>query len=134
MPTDFIIAEAIKEANKSTYKFRVGAILYKGPSIINRAFNTLGFIGYRKNIFEFEPTRHAEIACLHKIRRKRLKECSLLVVRINKNGNLVSAKPCSACLAALNLANIKKIYYSDYNGKILRLENRVKYSKEKKTV
>jgi len=134
VPTDFILAEAIKEANKSTYKFRVGAILYKGPSIINRAYNTLGFIGYRKNIFEFEPTRHAEIACLHKIRRKRLKECSILVVRIDKNGDLVSARPCKACLAALNLAKIKKIYYSNYNGEIVRLDNRTKHIKEKKTV
>ena len=45
----------------------------------------------------------------------------MLVIRINKKKELVSAKPCKACLAAIKQAGISKVYYTDYQGNIQKI-------------
>jgi len=42
----------------------------------------------------------------------------ILVVRVLSNGNLSCAKPCNACIRYATIKRIKKIYFSDWDGKI----------------
>jgi tRNA(Arg) A34 adenosine deaminase TadA len=118
MPSKFIVEQAIKVAKKSKEEFLVGAVLYKGSSILRTAFNNNKYIGYRENIFPFRPTRHAEILILHNVPRDILSLCSILVVRVDRQGNLTSGKPCKACIKALLKARVRKIYYSSYDSNI----------------
>lgn len=129
-----LVRKAIAVARLSKEEFQVGAILYKGSSIIRKRFNTGKYIGYRKNVFTVEPTRHAEIACLHQVPRDILKGSSILVVRVQRDGKLTCSKPCLACYKAMVKSLVTKIYYSDYDGKIIKQPIDIPFSTYKKDV
>jgi tRNA(Arg) A34 adenosine deaminase TadA len=118
MSTKNIIKIAITTAKGSCNEFKFSAVLYRGGSILKVAKNSSKSIGYRWDLFEYEPTRHAEINVLHNIPRDVLKECGILVVRVDAMGNLTSAKPCRACLRAIQLSEISKLHFSTYSGEI----------------
>ena len=42
----------------------------------------------------------------------------MLVTRIQKNGKITMAKPCSCCMALMKEAGIKEVYYTDWDGEI----------------
>lgn len=74
-------------------------------------------------------TRHAEIDAMLKLprirRRSRLIPISLVVIRVNKFGEMKNSKPCRHCLMRLqNLYsfgyNLCNIYYSNENGEIIK--------------
>jgi len=48
-----------------------------------------------------------------------VKKNDLIVIRINKQGDLVSSRPCYNCLSMMKAVNIKKVYYSDNDGNII---------------
>lgn len=126
MPAKNIINTALKTARKGEGDFRLAAVLFKGGSILRICVNSPKHIGYRRDLFEWEPTRHAELNALHNMPRDVLKECSILVVRLNYSDQIVSAKPCKACIQAIKAAGISKLYYTNYDGKIVRVNpNRV---------
>lgn len=55
---------------------------------------------------------HAEIrAC--KMIRNPYKKYDLLVIRINKSGNILCSKPCINCIHSIKEYNIDKVYYFD---------------------
>ena len=71
-------------------------------------------------------TVHAEedainkfIKKFHHFSREKLRRLNIkiIVVRYDKNGNLVNAKPCDNCMRMIQKYGIKKIEYSD-NGTI----------------
>jgi len=45
---------------------------------------------------------------------------SVLVVRVNINGNLMPSKPCEYCREFMQLLGIKWVYYSDEGGHIVK--------------
>ena len=59
-------------------------------------------------------TVHAEISALMKIRYECKKSVDLVVIKLNKDGNIGKAKPCDHCLYMLHQSkvNIKNVYYS----------------------
>jgi tRNA(Arg) A34 adenosine deaminase TadA len=123
-----VIQLGIKVALQSEEDFKVGAVLYKGGSIIRFEPNSNSYLGYRKKYFKHDrPTRHAELSTIHKVPRDILASCSILVVRVNKKGEVTCAKPCPACYRALVESGIKNIYYSDYNGDILKLDKNLDF-------
>jgi deoxycytidylate deaminase len=46
------------------------------------------------------------------------KKLEILVIRLDKQGNLKNSKPCKHCLETLKKFNIKTVYYSTDEGKI----------------
>lgn len=52
----------------------------------------------------------------HKVKKN---GCDLLVIRIDKNGNLNNSKPCNDCIRMLKEFNINRVYYSNSEGKII---------------
>ena len=109
-------------ATNSNYgKLRHGALLVKGGSIINTAFNKDKFssFGERFRDSDYGPaTHHAELSCITGISRSKTKGASVFVVRVNRHGELRLSKPCSMCHDALKFAGVKKVYYSTNNGTI----------------
>jgi hypothetical protein len=72
-------------------------------------------------------TTHAEVGAVKKLKpRDKTKKpicVDLLVIRINKSGGLTMSKPCFFCtkkLSSLVGYKIRKIYYSDAKGNIVR--------------
>jgi hypothetical protein len=50
--------------------------------------------------------------------RKIMSNYSIIVLRTNKNGELIGSKPCIECLSVLKLLNIKYVHYSMDDGSI----------------
>ena len=111
-----VISLAIKEAEKSKERHKIGAIIFKGNKIISKAYNEIRACSYlhpKRKRFEF--SLHAEQRAIINARTS-LKRASILVVRINKSGEFLLAKPCKYCLAYIEDVGIKNIYYSTKNG------------------
>jgi hypothetical protein len=67
---------------------------------------------YGKNVF-YEAT-------LKKI-QKLFKNTILIVIRIgDQDKRIMMSKPCANCIRYIKLLNIKKIYYSDKDGNLVR--------------
>jgi hypothetical protein len=72
---------------------------------------------------------HAEMDAIRKLpplrMRGRKKEITLLVIRIDRHGNLKNSAPCFKCLEYIKRVNcttsysIKEVCYSDENGNIV---------------
>ena len=119
MPSKRLVSIARKLANESTHPItKVGCVVYKGHSISSLGINTTQYIGYRRDVFNFSPTRHAEISALHNIKRTELEGSDMLVYRLDKNGEIGSAKPCSACIQAIVGAGIRRVHYTSNDGSI----------------
>lgn len=116
-----ILNTVIKMAKTSDHDYKLSAALYKGGSILRIATNNSKYMGYRRDVFEFEPTRHAECNCMHGIPRDVLEKCNMLVVRVNCRGELASAKPCRSCMQAIKAAGITKLLYTNYMGELEKI-------------
>lgn len=66
---------------------------------------------------------HAELSAIIKSYQQ---SHSIIVIRVSRDGSFAMAKPCPICQLAIKEAKIKHIYYSDFDGDIVRLE----YTKE----
>ena len=94
---------AIDEANYSPLKYKLGAIIFKGGSILSRGYNY--------------DTIHAEEHALKKLKPHQIEGADILVVRINTTG-LAMAKPCKKCHSKLVENGIKRVFYSNNEGTI----------------
>lgn len=123
MPSKSIIRAAYSAAEQSDHIMKVGAVLFKGGSVIRSACNnTKGLTAYLK--YNKYGTRHAEMNVINNIPEDVLSDLSLLVVRVNRKGELTCAKPCQSCFKALLDVGLKKVYYTDYTGEVVRLQLR----------
>jgi len=116
------LKEAIKEAEKSKLHFKIGAIIFKGNSILSRGYNK---ISHNKKLhpkfMKWVGSVHAEQDAILSANVS-LKGSNILVIRINKNYILKNSKPCKYCMKYLKYVGIKKVYYSDKDGDIVTLK------------
>jgi cytidine deaminase len=85
-------------------------------------------IGYNEIIAS--ASVHAECMAINKYisscrknkkRHNLFKNCTLVVIRIgDQNKRIMMSKPCANCIQYIKLLNIKKIYYSDNSGNLIR--------------
>ena len=132
MATKTILRAGYSAAMQSDHLFKVGAVLFKGGSIFRTACNSTKI---HADILKYNEygTRHAERNVLLNLPDDVLNGMSLLVVRVNREGLLTSAKPCKTCYMALIDTNLKNIFYTDYSGEIKKLSknlNILTYQKE----
>ena len=107
------VDKAVEEAQKSSYRIKVGCILYRKNRIYSRGHND-PLKSARKLHPHFQKwpgSIHAEVdAILHA--RRNLEGCNALIVRINRFGQFRLSKPCAHCLSYLERVGIKKITYT----------------------
>lgn len=121
--TPGIIKKAIEEAESSEfYPFKIGAVIFKGKRILSSGKNGIRSSSIHPKYKNYLESLHAEQNALIGLNWNHLKGCSILVIRINRNGELTIAKPCKMCMALLNYVGIKKIYYSDSDGTIKKIK------------
>ena len=109
-----IIKEAIRQAIRSSYRFRVGAVIYDGNYIISRGYNKPNKTHPRANTPY--STIHAEFDAILKSQHYHtpgmLHNASIYVHRLWRTGQDGFAKPCQYCEVVLKQAGIKDINYS----------------------
>lgn len=100
-----MIKLAVKEAQKARHKqHRLGAILMRAGKPIAASHNFAHV--------------HAEHAVLNRAWRSDIEGCTLVVARVRKDGSLAMAKPCDLCMNRMIEAGIKKVVYSNREGKM----------------
>lgn len=119
--TSGILKRCLEECEKSTYKVKVGAVIFSGKRIISSGHNEIRSSSIPNKHKLYTNSVHAEQAALLGTDWNRLKGYSILVVRYNQNTEkLLNAKPCAMCAKILEYVGIKDIYYSNESGEIVR--------------
>lgn len=70
---------------------------------------------------------HAEESALNNYRSKyrpgskniATRKLKIIVIRINKDGNMTESKPCSHCISVMKSFGIRKVTYSNKEGKLV---------------
>ena len=109
-------------AEQSNYgKFRHGAVLVKGSSVRNISCNKhrhCSFGARFRRASAGEATLHAELGAILGLARTTTTGATVYVARINKEGEARISKPCSMCESAMRHVGVKRVVYTDENGKI----------------
>lgn len=114
-----VLKRAILEANKSTYEYRIGAVVFKGKRIFGSGHNGIRSSSISMKYKNWEESLHAEQSALLNLDWNKLKGCSILVYRTNRSGKIGMAKPCPMCSKLIKYVGIKNIYYTNENGEII---------------
>ena len=108
------IDEAYNQAMKSDMNFNHGAVLIYRGKIVGRGFNT--YINSNYNCTQ-KISLHAEVSAvndaLKKMHVSELKNCELIIIRVNNSGMCANSKPCCKCQDFINKLCIRKVYYSN---------------------
>lgn len=115
---------AITMAQKSTSRFRLGAVLTRRRKLISIGYNHMTKTHPLQHKFhdkDFTIGIHAEIDCCIGISAGDLKGAEVCVVRLLRNGRIAMAKPCTVCRKLLRWVGIKEVVYSTGIGPWERL-------------
>lgn len=113
MDYQWLINKGIETAKKSSYKVKMGAVIFRKKMIISVGYNhVLKSARHLHPKFQkWSGSIHAEVDAILKARTD-LRRCSILVVRINRLGEIRTSKPCELCLSYLKFVNIKRVYHT----------------------
>jgi tRNA(Arg) A34 adenosine deaminase TadA len=112
--------QAIEEALKSDYKQQIAAVIFKGKRIIAVAHNAVRSNKIPYKFKNFLESSHAECQAIIKARRS-LKGYDILVIRLNRQGDLMMAKPCEFCQEFIDYVGIRNTFFSINSGEIFKL-------------
>ena len=98
--------------------FHHGALLVKSGKVLNWSSNYPQFNSFAAKFFypREHASLHAEIGCLLGMNRQSTEGADILVIRIKKQGQLGTSKPCGMCINAAKFCGIKRIFYSTDSG------------------
>ena len=108
---------AVKHAAKSTYIYRLGAVITKGSRVIATGHNSISFC----KINSFNNSRHAEMDVILKVLRQpdglvKLAGATMYISRITQTGRQAMARPCKKCMDLIRSVGIKDIIYTTDTG------------------
>jgi deoxycytidylate deaminase len=114
MHQNYYTLEASKEAQKSLIPIAShGAVVIHRGKIIGRGFNKMCVpCVNRVNHYSIHAEVNAIQDALKKVDKNCLQKSSLVVVRINKNGETLNSYPCKQCRDYISRIGIKTAYYS----------------------
>lgn len=116
------IKTAISEARRSDHSlFKHGCVIFKGKRVLAAGHNRIRSARSISTRFVNHPySIHAEIDAILRARRN-LRGCSVLVIRLSKNGRLVYSRPCEQYRKYIDYVGIRHIFYSTSNGGVEEL-------------
>jgi len=62
---------------------------------------------------------HAELSVCMKSGKENLKDYSMVVLRVDRRGNLANSRPCCGCQSVIKQFNIGDVWYSDSKGEVV---------------
>lgn len=97
------------------YKYRLGAALFRAGRLISSGTNKIKTHPKSPNPYRMV---HAEVDALLKADPDLIAGCSLFVVRLLKNANFASSKPCQCCWEmAVGLGVRRIVFYDEFSNK-----------------
>ncbi|MBC8427587.1 MAG: hypothetical protein H8D97_01710 [Proteobacteria bacterium] len=122
-----LINQAIREANKVDFKYRLGAIIFKNKTRIISTGHNHGN-RFRRNLkpkyTRWIGSLHAEVDAILNT-KENLHNMQMLVIRIDKSGGFRLAKPCEEhCMKYIENVGLKRVYYSIDNDNFGIIERR----------
>ena len=105
------------------YKYRHGAVIFRGKKVIGVGWNkrrrtpVLYSYGYKTCMLHAESAAILDVNYLDDIRGS-----DIMVVRICKT-KLGNSKPCEYCMAMIKEVGIRNVYYSDRDGRIVKIKH-----------
>ncbi len=114
-----MINHAIKQALKSRFNYKLGAVIVKGGRVLGCGHNETG--RYTNKWKQSWPgSLHAEEAAILNALRKGgpvpLVGSTLYVSRVGRNGEVGIAKPCKHCQEVIKSFHIKEVVYTTPDG------------------
>ena len=106
------IDSCIDESSKSTMKMRHGAALVYRGRILTRACNISICDSLKPPFSSVHAEVHVIRKFLERFPKKWLKHCTLVVIRVDRHGDLRNSLPCKNCHNFINKNNILKVLYS----------------------
>jgi len=112
---------AHRVAVQSDYpQFKHGAVLVKGSSVINTAYNKGGYNSFGACFRDPQKfgtaTLHAELGSVLNVDRTLTEGATVFVVRVNRQGEFRLSRPCEMCAAAMKFCGVKRVIYSTNEG------------------
>jgi deoxycytidylate deaminase len=112
---------AIAAARRSNFeRAPMGACLFRRRRILGVGHNDGNRYQGKIRTTCWQSSLHAEVsALLDALKRhdaKKLKGASIVVVRLNRHGELRLAKPCDSCMRVLTSFEIGRIIFSNSSG------------------
>ena len=90
--------------------------------------NNIFSIGFNHYINGDLMTLHAEIHAISRLPRDLIYGKWIMVIRVNTKSELKNSRPCNECIDKLKKKGIKKVFYSNDDGKIIiEIVNDMKY-------
>ncbi len=109
------IKTATEAAKLVTYsRFRVGAAIFLGNRLVSIGWNKDKTNPNAHSVFRWE---HAELSALIGTSKHDLSRATIYVVRVTRRGVIRMAKPCGDCQKKLKAAGLRKVVYTNRNGK-----------------
>ena len=105
-------------------KFRHGAVLVRGSSVRNVACNRHRHCHFGRRFREAntgDATLHAELGVILGMDRSITQGATVYTARVNKEGQSRMSKPCPMCENAMRHVGIKRVIYTDRDGRIERM-------------
>ena len=63
---------------------------------------------------------HAELSVCMKSGKENLKDYEMVVLRVDRKGNMANSKPCCGCQSVIKQFNIGEVWYSDSKGEVVK--------------
>lgn len=116
-----ILKKSIEEAENSDHPiYKIGAVVFKGSRIFGSGHNSYRSSSIPMKYKRFSHTLHAEQAAIKNTTNwEDLRGSSIIVIRINKSGNISKSYPCEYCMRTILFVGIKKLYFFDRKGKMI---------------
>ena len=111
-----MIRLAAIQAAKSSYKYRVGAVITKGGRVLATGHNKVGHASHIRCYPSIHAEEHAIYSLLVHNRLRDLAGSTIFVCRIHASGKLAMSKPCKKCFDLILSVGIKRIIYTDERG------------------
>lgn len=110
---------ASKLAERSDFRYRLGAVIVKGGCVISTGFNKIRYVKgriERKNEISLHAEQAAILAIIHRL--DALAGSTIYVSRVRSDGSHAMARPCPYCMRLIQSVGIKKmVYTTDYGSK-----------------
>jgi deoxycytidylate deaminase len=116
----------IEESTQFLKKIAIDSIVSSKHAAALISNNIIYSVGTNKFLKEIKinnesyyKTMHAEITVFEKLPKRKFAGMDILVIRVNKNLVLKNSRPCNQCIEKLIKLDIRKVYYSNGEGKIV---------------
>ncbi len=112
-----------KMALNSEVNNKHAACIMSGKEIYGISINKFLYPNTLINGKKFYNTKHAEMSVFEKLNMYNKKRIGglvdILVIRVNKNGDLKNSRPCNKCIKTMKSIGIRKVFYSTDFGEIV---------------